>query len=73
MKRPLVVIKELFTHSVLDLSWSPCGLRLAACSWDGTVAFVEFTEKELGQPLDPAEQVNKKKYRIPTYYLKPID
>lgn len=57
LKRPLVVINELFTHSVLDLSWSPCGLRLAACSWDGTVAFVQFTEKELGQPLDPAEQV----------------
>ncbi|XP_044020058.1 protein HIRA homolog [Aphidius gifuensis] len=56
LKRPLVVINELFTHSVLDLSWSPCGLRLAACSWDGTVAFVQFTEKELGQPLDPAEQ-----------------
>ncbi|XP_063982200.1 protein HIRA homolog isoform X1 [Diachasmimorpha longicaudata] len=56
LKRPLVVIHELFTHSVLDLSWSPCGFRLAACSWDGSVAFVEFTQQELGQPLDPAEQ-----------------
>ncbi|XP_034936574.1 protein HIRA homolog [Chelonus insularis] len=56
LKRPLVVIHELFTHSVLDTSWSPCGLRLAACSWDGTVAFIEFTQQELGQPLDPAEQ-----------------
>ncbi|XP_017765980.1 PREDICTED: protein HIRA homolog [Eufriesea mexicana] len=26
LKRPLVVIHELFTHSVLDASWSPCGL-----------------------------------------------
>jgi hypothetical protein len=42
---------------VLDASWSPCGLRLAACSWDGTAVFVEFTQQELGQPLDPAEQV----------------
>jgi len=57
LKRPLVVIHELFTHSVLDASWSPCGLRLAACSWDGTAVFIEFTQQELGQPLDPAEQV----------------
>lgn len=57
LKRPLVVIRELFTHSVLDASWSPCGLRLAACSWDGSVVFIEFTQQELGQPLDPAEQV----------------
>ncbi|XP_035717672.1 protein HIRA homolog [Vespa mandarinia] len=56
LKRPLVVIRELFTHSVLDASWSPCGLRLAACSWDGSVVFIEFTQQELGQPLDPAEQ-----------------
>ncbi|XP_020291848.1 protein HIRA homolog isoform X2 [Pseudomyrmex gracilis] len=56
LKRPLVVIHELFTHSVLDASWSPCGLRLAACSWDGTAVFIEFTQQELGQPLDPAEQ-----------------
>lgn len=53
----MVVIHELFTHSVLDASWSPCGLRLAACSWDGTAVFIEFTQQELGQPLDPAEQV----------------
>lgn len=51
------MIHELFTHSVLDASWSPCGLRLTACSWDGTAVFIEFTRQELGQPLDPAEQV----------------
>lgn len=43
---------------MLDASWSPCGLRLAACSWDGTAVFIEFTQQELGQPLDPAEQVS---------------
>ncbi|CAD6211922.1 GSCOCG00003900001-RA-CDS [Cotesia congregata] len=58
LKRPLMVINELFTHSVLDASWSPCGLRLAACSWDGTVAFMEFTQQELGRPLNPEEQNN---------------
>ncbi|XP_020707193.2 protein HIRA homolog isoform X2 [Athalia rosae] len=56
LKRPLVVVHELFTNSVLDASWSPCGLRLAACSWDGSVVFIEFTQQELGQPLDHTEQ-----------------
>lgn len=58
LKRPLVVIHEVFVSSVLDICWSPCGLRLCACSKDGTVVFVEFSEKELGQPMDPASQVN---------------
>lgn len=56
LKRPLVVVHDLFTHSVLDTSWSPCGMRLVACSWDGTVVLIEFSQEELGQPLDPAEQ-----------------
>ncbi|XP_021913667.1 protein HIRA isoform X2 [Zootermopsis nevadensis] len=51
LKRPLVVIHELFSNSVLDLSWSGSGLQLMACSWDGSVAFVEFSEEELGKPL----------------------
>ncbi|KYM81537.1 Protein HIRA like protein [Atta colombica] len=49
LKRPLVVIHELFTHSVLDASWSPCGLRLAACSWDGTASSLH--ERLYGKPL----------------------
>lgn len=64
----MVVIHELFTHSVLDASWSPCGLRLAACSWDGTAVFIEFTQQELGQPLDPAEQVNI----LHMYYIRKL-
>ncbi|XP_069684030.1 protein HIRA isoform X2 [Periplaneta americana] len=51
LKRPLVVIHELFSNSVLDLSWSGSGLQLMACSWDGSVAYVEFSEEELGKPL----------------------
>lgn len=53
---------------MLDASWSPCGLRLAACSWDGTAVFIEFTQQELGQPLDPAEQVNMLHIYIYTTY-----
>lgn len=72
----MVVIHELFTHSVLDASWSPCGLRLAACSWDGTAVFIEFTQQELGQPLDPAEQVIIHTTRIIItfiYFIKSIN
>lgn len=57
LKRPLVVIHEVFVASVLDICWSSCGLRLCACSKDGTVVFVEFTEKEIGKPLDSNEMV----------------
>jgi hypothetical protein len=28
-----------------------------ACSWDGSVAFVEFSEEELGKPLTLEEKV----------------
>ena len=53
--RPLVVVHELFTSSVLDISWSSCGRKLVACSTDGSVAYIEFNEKELGKPLDKSE------------------
>ncbi|XP_017482130.1 PREDICTED: protein HIRA-like [Rhagoletis zephyria] len=46
--RPLMVCKDLFENSILDFSWSRNGYELMACSSDGTVAFIEFTEKELG-------------------------
>ncbi|XP_077297877.1 histone cell cycle regulator-like protein [Arctopsyche grandis] len=56
LKRPLVVIHELFTDSVLDLSWSTDGLNLLACSWDGTVASIQFTKEEIGLPLSNQEK-----------------
>ncbi|CAB3221414.1 unnamed protein product [Arctia plantaginis] len=51
LKRPLVVVHDLFSDSVLDLSWSSDGLNLLACSSDGTVACIQFTNKEIGTPL----------------------
>ncbi|KAM3961260.1 histone cell cycle regulator-like protein [Aphomia sociella] len=51
LKRPLVVVHELFSDSVLDLSWSSDGLNLLACSSDGTVACIQFSNKEIGTPL----------------------
>ncbi|KAJ8924558.1 hypothetical protein NQ315_000707 [Exocentrus adspersus] len=56
LKRPLVVIKDLFDDSVLDISWSSNGLYLLACSWDGTVACVLFAQEEIGIPLSMDEK-----------------
>jgi protein HIRA/HIR1 len=49
--RAVIVIKELFSHSVLDLAWSSDGLKLYACSYDGSIAEIEFEEKEFGTRL----------------------
>lgn len=53
--RPLVVVHDLFNDSVMDLSWSSCGRRLMACSWDGSVACIEFEKQELGKRLSDLE------------------
>lgn len=58
LKRPLVAVENLFTRPVLDLSWSASGLQLMACSLDGTVAYFEFTEAELGRSLTVEEKVS---------------
>ncbi|KAJ1524352.1 hypothetical protein ONE63_010854 [Megalurothrips usitatus] len=57
MQRPLVVIRELFSNSVLDVTWNSAGNQLMACSWDGTVAYIEFSDDELGKPLTKEEKV----------------
>lgn len=54
-KRPLVVVHDLFDDSVMDLSWSSCGRWLLACSWDGSVACIEFEKHELGKRLSELE------------------
>jgi protein HIRA/HIR1 len=61
--RPLFVAKHFFTQSVVDLSWSPDGYSLFACSLDGTVATFHFEEKELGQKLSDAELDELKRNR----------
>jgi HIRA B motif len=53
--RAIIVIKELFSHSVLDLAWSSDGLKLFACSYDGSIAEIEFEEKEFGTKLAERE------------------
>ncbi|XP_050301277.1 protein HIRA homolog isoform X2 [Anthonomus grandis grandis] len=56
LKRPLVVVKELFEDSILDISWSSRGDFLLACSGDGTVACIMFEETEIGIPLTMDEK-----------------
>ena len=51
LQRPLLVIRDLFVDSILDLSWSHDGYILLACSGDGTVACLQFNENQLGKPL----------------------
>ncbi|KAF9595055.1 hypothetical protein IFM89_036514 [Coptis chinensis] len=53
--RPLFVAKHFFSQSVVDLSWSPDGYALFACSLDGTVATFHFEVKELGHRLSDTE------------------
>ena len=48
LKRPLLVMHDLFDDSILDLSWSHGGYELLVCSTDGTIAYLSFSSKELG-------------------------
>ena len=54
-QRPLLVMHDLFTNSVVDISWSQSGYELMACSLDGTVAYMKFSENELGRQLGKQE------------------
>ncbi|XP_061179684.1 protein HIRA-like [Saccostrea echinata] len=51
LKRPLVVTHDLFENTILDISWSKSGMELMACSSDGTVAYIEFSKDEIGDPM----------------------
>ncbi|KAJ1537148.1 HIR complex subunit [Nowakowskiella sp. JEL0078] len=72
-ERSTAAIKQIFKHSVLDLTWTPDGLNLLACSYDGTVAVLSFDENEFGIPVSEEEKFNvmskygyqKKKVIIP--------
>ncbi|KAK1310783.1 Protein HIRA [Acorus calamus] len=61
--RPLFVAKHFFTQSVVDLSWSPDGYALFACSLDGTMATFHFEVMELGHRLSDNELEDLKRNR----------
>lgn len=46
--RPLVILQDLASKSISDLSWSPDGQTLFACSLDGGIISVKFDEGDLG-------------------------
>ncbi|XP_066545389.1 protein HIRA isoform X2 [Amia ocellicauda] len=56
LKRPLVVIHDLFDKSIMDITWTLNGLGILVCSMDGTVAFLDFSQDELGDPLSEEEK-----------------
>jgi protein HIRA/HIR1 len=56
LRRPLVVIHDLFDESVVDISWSSTGYELMLCSLDGTVIYIELNEKELGRPVSDQQK-----------------
>ncbi|XP_012671317.1 protein HIRA [Clupea harengus] len=56
LKRPLVVIHDLFDKSIMDISWTLNGMGIMVCSMDGTVAFLSFNLDELGDPLNEEEK-----------------
>ena len=53
--RPITVVHDIFDDSILDLSWDSSGLILAATSWDGAAAFLQFREDELGSQISYAD------------------
>ena len=53
--RPVCVIKSCFEESVVDLSWTPNGFSLLACSTDGTMGVFTFEESEIGCTVNKSE------------------
>lgn len=45
---PLLVLQDLFEHSVMDLAWSPDGSILVAVSYDGAAVAIKIELIELG-------------------------
>ncbi|XP_055300313.1 protein HIRA homolog [Sitodiplosis mosellana] len=57
-KRPLAVVKDLFSDSILDLSWGQIKDQtiLLACSTDGTIAALLLSEDEIGKSLSAEDK-----------------
>lgn len=46
--RPVVILQDIASKSISDLSWSPDGQTLFACSLDGSIISVRFEGNDLG-------------------------
>jgi protein HIRA/HIR1 len=47
--QPLTEARAFFSSCVMDVAWTPDGMSLLACSYDGTVAAIHFTAEEIGE------------------------
>ncbi|KAJ1972443.1 HIR complex subunit [Dimargaris xerosporica] len=56
-QRPISVAEGFFAHNVLDLDWSPDGLTLYGCSYDGSIVALSFEEVEFGCAISMDEKV----------------
>ncbi|KAG9301750.1 hypothetical protein G9A89_003297 [Geosiphon pyriformis] len=54
--RPLFVSQRPFKQSVMDLAWAPNGRDLYACSYDGSVLILRFSDKEFGVRVKTEEK-----------------
>lgn len=59
------------TLSFIPFDRSDSGFQLLVCSWDGTVAYADFTEEELGRPMSEEEKVQCTLYFSHTEQLLP--
>ena len=62
------VLRDLFEAAVADISWSPDGKLLVACSSDGTLAVLNM-EGALGTPLNRSEYMH---YMVSHYGTFPM-
>ncbi|PSR97439.1 putative for the periodic repression of protein [Coniella lustricola] len=46
--RPLVILQDIASKSISDLSWTPDGQTLFACSLDGSILCAIFQDSDLG-------------------------
>lgn len=53
--RPLLVVENLFSKAIVDLSWSSDGLSLLSCSQDGNISVIIFKQEELGERMNQKE------------------
>ncbi|KHJ48981.1 WD domain, G-beta repeat protein [Trichuris suis] len=57
--RPIVVLTNIFTKSIMDMVWSANGSMLLLSSLDGNVAICQFTPEETGSVLPQAEKLQE--------------
>lgn len=61
MARPLMVARNLFERSLMDVQWSADGYVLYACSSDGSVAALAFDASDLANTLPESELLAARK------------